>query len=416
MQIIQNKYKPVHISNIVGNTKQIQYITNWLKNYDVTTDLLKQHNLLRKVTKGRKKKIIGISTKDEKNVIKKGNLVITGAHGTGKTTIIKLILEYLKFDIIDINILNNNITFDNILLKKLSIINEQQKLNNGKMMVIIIDEFESIITANEKSSIIQMIRDNNFFRWLPIIIIGNNQHNKQLNDIKKYADEIKIFSPFPNELLKWVYVICKNEEINLEYNAIPKFIEYCQNDIRRILIQLDELLINYGHNKKITIFQLENFDNTMKMKDQEFDLYKCTEKILTEYQNIESCINIYDMEKILIPLMIHENYYKYVVKNRYSIIDNLSKSDIIENYIKNEQNWDLINVHGLVSCAFPSYLINKYGIQQQHQKLNFAADLHRTSIKMMNKKNILKKNDSNNNKNCITHIKTMFEYIYINDI
>ena len=416
MQIIQNKYKPSHISNIVGNTKQIQYITNWLKNYDSTTELLKQHNLLRKVTKGRKKKIIGISAKDEKNVTKKGNLVVTGAHGTGKTTIIKLILEYLKYDIIDINILNNNIIFDDILLKKLSIINEQQKINNGKMMVIIIDEFESIITANEKSSIIQMIRDNNFCRWLPIIIIGNNQHNKQLNDIKKYADEVKIYSPFSNELLKWVYVICKNEQINLEYNAIPKFIEYCQNDIRRILIQLDELLINYGHNKKITIFQLENFDNTMKMKDQEFDLYKCTEKLLTEYKDIESCINIYDMEKTLIPLMIHENYYKYLTKNRYNIIDNLSKSDIIENYIKNEQNWDLINVQGILSCAYPSYLINKYGTQQHNHKLNFAADLHRTSVKMMNKKNILKKNDVNNKKNCITHIKTMSEYIYINDI
>jgi hypothetical protein len=36
----------------------------------------------------------------------------------------------------------------------------------------------------------------------------------------------------------------------LEWDQIKKFVEYCQNDMRKILIQLDELKINYG-NKNI---------------------------------------------------------------------------------------------------------------------------------------------------------------------
>ena len=32
----------------------------------------------------------------------------------------------------------------------------------------------------------------------------------------------------------------------------------------------------------------------------------------------------------------------------------------MENYIYGEQNWDLLELHGIISCCIPSYLINKY--------------------------------------------------------
>jgi len=417
MQHIQNKYKPKTITDFVGNIKQIQSICSWLRNYDIATETLKKYSLLRKPTKGRKKKVTGLSLKEENICSKQGNLVVTGSHGCGKTTIVNLILKDLNYEVININTLDNKIELNNNLLSKLSVINQQRKFTeDGKPLVLLIDEFESIITTFEKSSILNIIKENNYYRWIPIIIIGNNQHNKQLNDIKKFADEVKIYPPYQNELLKWVYLICKQEHINIDYNAIPKFIENCQNDIRRILIHLDELLINYGNNKKISIFQLDNFDNTMKTKDQDFDLFKCTEKLLTDYKDIETCIYFYEMDKVLVPLMIHEHYHRYLPQNRYKIIDNFSKSDIIENYIYGEQNWDLIEIHSILCSAYPSYYINKYGSRQKGNKLFFPEDLHRTSVKMMNKKNITKTNDINKKLNIITRNKTMSEFIYMNDL
>ena len=48
--------------------------------------------------------------------------------------------------------------------------------------VLVIDEYESIITLNDKVSIFNIIKENNYNRWMPIIIVTNNQHNKHLNE------------------------------------------------------------------------------------------------------------------------------------------------------------------------------------------------------------------------------------------
>ena len=130
--------------------------------------------------------------------------------------------------------------------------------------------------------------------------------------------------------------------------------------------------------------------------------------------------------------MIHENYYKFIKKEEYSkVLDNLSKGDILENYIYGEQNWDLLEIHGLISCVIPSYYINKYsngkktvftkkminGNMTKVSDLVFAADLNRTSVKKMNKKNINKTNETitkNSRKNIRN--KSIDEFIYMGEI
>jgi hypothetical protein len=62
-------------------------------------------------------------------------------------------------------------------------------------------------------------------------------------------------------------------------------------------------------------------------------------------------------------------------------------------------------------------LINKYSNGKKTGTLVFAADLNRTSVKKMNKKNITKTNNSLN-KNCNKNIrnKSIDEFIYMGEI
>ena len=423
---IQQKYKPTKLSQIIGNTTSIEYIENWLITYEEVKDFLKQNGLLKKSSKGRKKKLVNMSDLEIEHSKRKGNLLITGSHGSGKSTIINIILKEGKYDIVNLNMLDPKIKVDIDLISKLA-----NRVDHNKKIILLIDELESVITLNDKNAVFEIIKDNNFNRWMPIIIITNNQHNKQLNETKKYSNEIKIYSPYQNDIVKWINNICKNEKIMLEYDLIPKFIEYCQNDMRKMLIQLDELKVNY-QNSKINIFTLENFMHIMKKKDQDFDLYKSTEEMLVDYKDIDTCLELYDTEKVLMPLMIHENYYKFIKKEEYDkVLDNLSKGDILENYIYGEQNWDLLEIHGLISCVIPSYYINKYsngkktvftqkminGKMTNTTDLIFAADLNRTSVKKMNKKNINKTNETitkNSHKNIRN--KCIDEFIYMGEI
>ena len=415
--IIQQKYKPTKLNQIIGNGKSINYIENWLNTYEEVKTFLKTNGLLKKSSKGRKKKLINISDTELEFSKRKGNLLITGSHGCGKSTIINIILKEAKYEIINLNMMDSKVKVDIDLISKLAYKNSSEP---NKKIVLLIDELESVITLNDKNAVFDIIKDNNYSRLMPIIIITNNQHNKQLNETKKYSNEVKIYSPFQNEIIKWVNNICKNENINLESDLISKFIEYCQNDMRKILIQLDELKVNYP-NTKITVNILNNFMDIMKKKDQDFDLYKSTEEMLVDYKDIDTCLELYDTEKVLMPLMIHENYYKFIKKSEYhKVLDNLSRGDILENYIYGEQNWDLLEIHGLISCVIPSYFINKYSNGKKtilKDDLVFAADLNRTSVKKMNKKNINKTNEvirKNSQKNIRN--KSIDEFIYMGEI
>ena len=412
---IYNKYKPNKISDLIGNVKVIEYIKYWLESYENVNNFLRENGLLKKSSKGRKKKLMNISEEEIEFSKRKGNLLITGSHGSGKSSIVNIILKEAGYEIINLNMLDPKIKIDVDLISKLSYKNYLD--GNSKKLILIIDELESVITLNDKLCVFNIIKDNNFKRWMPIIIITNNQHNKQLNETKKYSNEVKVYPPYLNEINRWVYSICKKENINLEYDLINKFIEYCQFDMRKILIQLDELKINYNNNK-ITSVLFDNFINIMKKKDLDFDLYKATDKLLTDYKNIDTCIELYETEKVLIPLMIHENYHKYIIKTEYSkVLNNLSIGDILENYIYGEQNWDLLPLHGFISCAIPSYYINKYCTTKRSTSLVFAADLNRTSVKKMNKKNINKTNETiNKNSNEVIRNKSIDEFIYMGEI
>jgi hypothetical protein len=170
----------------------------------------------------------------------------------------------------------------------------------------------------------------------------------------------------------------------------------------------------------------------LKKKNLDFDLYKFTEKLLIDYCDIDTCLELFDSEKVLMPLMIYENYHKFIKKEKYhKVLDNLSKGDILDNYIHGEQNWDLLEIYGLISCVLPSYYINKYsngkktvyiekyinGKITNERDVIYATDFNRTSVKKMNKKNINITNETitkKSNKNIRN--KSIEEFIYMGEI
>ena len=377
-----NKYKPVCEEQIIGNHLQITNFKTWITNLSTT---------------------------------KNQGIIISGNQGLGKTLTIKLILENLGYipriinpnEIKDHRIyddFNDYYNFINSIYSKI-----QFSKNKNKKIALIFDETENITLTSEKKYIMDIYKENNKLKSFPLIFISNNQHSKLLNDLKKGCHEIIFTNPSNIELKYLINKISVNENITFESDIlIDKLIKFAQNDIRRLINLLQEL--SY-HNYKITEININEFIEKSREKNIDVGLFDSTEKILNNYLDYETIIKLYESEKVLLPLMIHENYLKKILNKSkdtwqniiYNIVkvsDSISRGDNIETSIYTDQNWYLQNIHGFYTCLNTSYWINKNNTHTRikNDEIKFSSDLNKTSLKNINRKNIVNLSKIINNK------------------
>jgi hypothetical protein len=208
--------------------------------------------------------------------------------------------------------------------------------------------------------------------------------------------------------------------INDKEDIYEKIINFSQFDIKRLINILQELSFHYK--EIISISQIDEFFEKSRQKNIDIGLYEATEKILNNYNDYETVMKLYESEKVLLPLMIHEHYIKKILTNStqpwekilYSLVktsDSISRGDNIETSIYTDQNWYLQNIHGFYTCLNTSFWINKSNPNYKLtvDKMKFSSDLNKTSLKNINKKNI-------NNLLKIISNKSIDEIIYLNQM
>ena len=390
-----NKYKPSDLNQIIGNKNQIKRIQDWLKNIDT---------------------------------LKSMSLIVSGNHGIGKSLTLKYILEengYLVKTIFpnEIKLYRNDGDFKDFFNYKNSIRNKIKFSSdiNKKKLALIFDETESITLTSEKKFITEIFKMNNKKKLFPLIFISNNQHSKLLNDLKKNCLEIRFIPPANFELKNLICRVLNEENIKVSSNhVIDLLIEFSQSDIRKLINILQELNYHF-HNKIITEEDYNKYIKLSKQKYNELGLFETTLEIINNNKNYEEINQFYENEKVLLPLMIHENYPKKVLSKSKldtseildqlnNICDSISIGDNIETSIYTDQNWFLQKIHCFFSCVNSNYWINYSKTKDiKLTDIKFSSDLNKTSLKNINKKNI-------NNLTKLLPNKSLEEILYINKI
>jgi replication factor C subunit 1 len=367
-----NKYRSKSLNDIIGNKEQIIKIKNWLINI---------------------------------NNYKSRGIIISGVHGIGKSLTIKLLLDELNYlsRVIYPNEIKDHRIFDdfndyynhqNSIYSKINFTDVK-----NKNLVLIFEETENITLTSEKKYIMDIFKENNKLKAFPLIFISNNQHSKLLNDLKKNCEEIKFECPNLNELHQLINKICLNENIKIKNNDIMnELITFSQYDIRRLINLLQEMSFHY---KYIDENAIEIFIEKSREKNIDTGLFDATNKILNNYLDYDTIIKLYEFEKVLLPLMIHENYIRKVlykstdpwhntIYDLVKVSDSISRGDNIETSIYTDQNWYLQNIHGFYTCINTSFWINKNNKQNpiNNKNIKFSTDLNKTSLKNINRKNI----------------------------
>ena len=388
-----DNWKPKNTNDIIGHVYQIKNFKKWLN--------------------------------DENK--KNNSIIISGNHGIGKSTMVKLALKEHNYDfnIIypnDIKKLRTNGNFSDYFNYNNSIF-IKMNLNKNKKLAIVFDEIESISLTSEKKFIINIHKENNKRKNFPLIFISNNKHSKLINDLKKNSFEIKLFTPDSFSMKKFIKKIFIKNNVKLESKIIyDKIIEFSQFDIRRLCNLLKEIMYHYT-SKTISIDDINKFIKKSREKNKDIGLFDSTLNIINNKIKYDEIFKLYESEKVLLPLNIHENYKKKILskdKNIFlnndklfqmvKISDSLSRGDNIETSIYTDQNWYLQNIHGFYSCLNTSYWINKNDKNKiLSSDIKFSSDLNKTSLKNINRKNI-------NNLINIINKKSIEEILILNKI
>ena len=378
-----DKYKPKYIDDMIGNKQNIEIIKKWIqdfKNKKQNTD---------------------------------SALFISGPPGIGKTTIAHLILKEYNYEIIEFNasdVRSQKAVKEN-LIKSLNTTNVSlMKDNFSRNIGIIMDEVDGM-SSGDRGGVTELVsiiapqkkkknQTNIPININPIICVCNNNSEKKLADLKKICLEVIFSKPSNNDLKKIADKIVKNENIDIEETALQLIINYSQNDVRRLTFLLQDI---YNSIKKKTIEteDIEKMYKTFSKKKIDISLIDATNKLLNNYNNLQETEILYDSDKSLMAMMIHENFISTIQKSRknnnsdklkhiYEIIHNLSIGDIIDKYIYNNQYWGLQGYNGVIKCSLPSKILND---MEKHSytntDINFTSLLSKSALQYGNQKNFI---------------------------
>lgn len=380
-----DKYKPTSIDDLCGNKQSLKKINQWMNDF--------------------KQKIEGT----------KPGLFISGPPGIGKTTIAHLILDTFGYEVIEYNAsdVRSQKSVKENLNKVINSINISiMQHNQIKYIGIIMDEVDGMSSGDRGgvAELVSIINPNKGKRKSnkikieyinPIICISNNNTDKKLADLRKNCLEITFNKPTSNELLIFAKKIITSEGIQIDDISLNLIINHAQGDFRRIGHILQD--INNTCLGDVSMDDIENINRIFIKKNIELSLFDATNKILSEYKDIKSSLNMYESDRSLVSMMVHENVTNRIIKlknhdddkfvNIYNIYHYMSLGDIIDKHIYNNQCWNLQDFNGIIKCTFPSFVINRMKKNNYlKDPVIFTSILSKSAIQFSNFK-------------CITHLK-----------
>lgn len=343
--------------------------------------------------------------------------LISGHSGCGKSTIIKLLFDFTKNDILYVSAgsytsilqLKNKVkyfcTFESVVCffekkPKLILFDDIDiHMNNDRYFT----SFLKDLLKNKKEELGYNVR-------CPIVCVINASA-KKLQDVRPSFQSYISFRKLSfNQCFQLIddcisSIVNDNEEIPIDYVKLTKLIKDNDNDLRTVINHLDEIT-----EEEIT--QNDDIEISYKKKDGFLDASpsELAKLLLSKKIMNEECIKqmiVRDTNQIV--SVIHENYYKTfsntsgIDENELRLVSDLSKA-FLENELMNSSSydtidttlWDISSHNKLTTIDYLStqhkneLIPSAFDFSQMINKQSLALNFNKKLVKMEQNMNIHK--------------------------
>jgi len=295
-------------------------------------------------------------------------LYVHGEHGIGKTTIIKTILYGLNYNInIDCNC--NKLSIDELFNIYTNKDVYSLFLNNVKSNAIILDNIGYYL-YNDKSyltNLIKLLKKNTkakYNKFIPFIIINNNQEDKKYSELAKLSHNLKIYPPSNLELEN---IITKEFPNIATYNNYDLIISNILGYLNNKYYKLNNLKYFYANNIIQVKFDISNNYCYNTIKNSNANIKLLTKNFLQYNYSLTNLDIINFFDRTSLTLLLHENIIK-LFSSSFTLQDLKIYKEILKNYIfcdcidKNiflYQIWQLNDIVYIIKIYFNNLILHK---------------------------------------------------------
>ena len=344
-------------------------------------------------------------------------LFLHGPPGIGKTSLANIILSENGFDVCEFNA--SEVRNQKQIKEQINEINGNVNVLDfmnfkKRQMGIIMDEIDGM-SSNDRGGVSELMeimfkntpvkKELNVPSGSPFVCISNTI-DKKIKTIMAKSVCIKLTFPAKASLMGLARRVLKVElgdkYKEVDEDIILKIVNYCQNDIRRMVNILE--FIFYDTNEDMKTIN-ENIDDKLLQFDKKniiLDPYKSCDALLNHKQTIDKALDLWDSDKVIVNSLLIENIGNYIFKNRRNnsgekvkclrdIYEWTSLGDMIDKFVLKSQDYSVFNYVGYLRCIYSNYRINtlqRFTINKDNT-LNYSTLINKGSFEYLNfKQNI----------------------------
>ncbi|MCX6741923.1 MAG: replication factor C large subunit [Candidatus Pacearchaeota archaeon] len=261
---------------------------------------------------------------------KKRAMLLSGAPGSGKTSMIYALANELHLEIIELNAsdFRNKDQIQEVMGKAIA----QQSLF-AKSKVILVDELEGIAGHEDRGGVQELLRLIETTTY-PIMMVCNDPWKESLRKVRSKSLGLEVRPLWESEIVKLLSTIASKEKIAVSQEALQEIAKITKGDARAALndLQASSILSKRIIEKKDIAF--------IDAREKEVNIFEVIRQILKTREALGSFDQVQNFDLDDLFLWLDENIPKeYHGKDLENAYETLSLADVYRGRIHRQQHW-----------------------------------------------------------------------------